>query len=83
MWWRRLLLPHGCDRLHHSFHQLSLHGEHLMKCLIVVKVLVQVLLVEVIAGLLMRVAVGVHHQIVAKDYQRTRWGKEKNDTLLY
>jgi hypothetical protein len=54
-----------------------------MKCLIVVKVLVQVLLVEVIAGLLMRVAVGVHHQIVAKDYQRTRWGKEKNDTLLY
>jgi hypothetical protein len=78
-----LLLLHGGDHLYHSLHQLSLHGENMTRCLTVVKVLVPVLLVEVISGLLMHVAAGVHHLMVAKDYQRTRMAKEKNDTLLY
>jgi hypothetical protein len=60
-----MLLLHGGDCLHHGLHQLSLHGENLMESLAVVKVLVQFLLVEVIAGLLTRVAGGVHHLLVA------------------
>jgi hypothetical protein len=65
-WWRRLLLLHGGDCLHNGLHQLSLHGENLMECLAVVKVLVRFLLVEVIAGLLTCVVAGVHHLMVAK-----------------
>jgi uncharacterized membrane protein len=78
-----MLLLHGSDHLHHSLHQLSLYFVNLTECLSVVQFLVQVLLVEVIAGLLTCVAVGVHHLMVVKVYQRTRMGKEKNDTLLY
>jgi hypothetical protein len=65
-WWRLLLLLHGGDRLHHSLHQLSLHGENLTERLTIVKVLVRVLLVEVIASLLTCIAAGVHHLMVAK-----------------
>jgi hypothetical protein len=64
--WRLLLLLHGGDRLHHSLHQLSLHGENLTERLTIVKVLVRVLLVEVIASLLTCIAAGVHHLMVAK-----------------
>jgi hypothetical protein len=52
--------------LHHSLHQLSLHGVNLTECLTVVMVLVWVLLVEVIAGLLMCVAAGVLYLMVAE-----------------
>jgi hypothetical protein len=77
-WQRRLLLLlHGGDRLHHGLHQLSLHCKNLMECLTIVKVLVLALLVVVIADLLMCIAEGVHHLMVARKRQRAGHKKER------
>jgi hypothetical protein len=68
-WWRRLLLLHGGDCLHHGLHQLSFHCKNLMECLTIVKVLDLALLVVVISGLLTCIAAGVHHLMVARKRQ--------------
>jgi hypothetical protein len=63
--------------LHHGLHELSFDYKNLMECLTIAEVLVLDMLVVVIASLLMCIAAGVHHLVVARKRQRAGHKNER------